>query len=133
MSNVKLLRARGRKKIEYYLLDYLEKEIEDVNGVEYLKHSHVFGVSQLVKTDSWWSYVDFHRYLKKLCYIRFCERPKIDVSWVEGKLRVVAIRFRDRFFQTYGEMKQYVLDLVYNRGKEEGEDYYLKLADSLGW
>ena len=133
MSNVKLLRFRGRKRIEYYLMDYLEKEIEEVNGVEYLKHSHVFGVSQLVKTDAWWSYVDFHRYLKKLCYIRFGERPQLHIAYICGKLRVIAIKFMDRYFQTYSEMKQYILDLVYNRGKEESEDYYLKLADSLGW
>ena len=134
MSNVKLLRFRGRKKIEYYLMDYLEKEIEEVDGVGYLRYSHVFGVSQLVKTDSWWEYVDFHRYLKKVSVIRFGEKPRIDVSLVEGKLRVVAIRFRDKFFQTYSEMKEYILDLVYGRKSEESEDgYWLRLADELGW
>lgn len=131
-SNVKLLRFKTWRRIEWYLVDYLEKEIEvDEGGEEKLRYSHVFGVSQLVKTDVWWEEVDFHRYLKKLCNIRFGVKPLIDVAMVEGKLRVVAIQFKERYFKTYEEMKNYILDLIYGRVSED--DYYLQLADQLGW
>lgn len=130
-SNVKLLRFRGWKGIESYLVKYFEKEIEEEGGVEVLKYSHVFGVSQLFKTDVWWQYVDFHRYLKKVCMIRFGSRPVIDVARVNSRFRVVAIKFKDYFFKSYEEMKNFIFALIYNQVLED--QYYIKLAESLGW
>lgn len=130
-SNIKLLRFGGWEKIERYLVDYLEEELEEIDGQEILRYSHVFGVSRLFKTDDWWYEVDFYRYLKKLCKIRFGDKPLIDVVRVGGKLRVAAIKFKDLYFKTYSEMSEFILDLIHNRKTED--DYYLALADQLGW
>lgn len=130
-SNIKLLRFRTWRRIERYLVDYLEEELEEIDGQEILRYSHVFGVSRLFKTDTWWYEVDFHRYLKKICKIRFGDKPIIDVVRVGSKLKVSAIKFKDLYFKTYSEMSNFILDLIHNRKTED--DYYLALADQLGW
>lgn len=130
-SNVKLLKFKTWRGIERYLVKYLEKEMERGEEGEFLRYSHVFGVSLLFKTDVWWSYVDFHRYLRKLCAIHFGVKPVVDVVRVSFKWRVAAIQFKGLYFKSYEEMKNYVLDLIYGRVRED--EYYERLADSLGW